>query len=294
MESRPSLRFAVVALGAFAAITSTASCLLTSNFDGLTGNGTSSSGGGSTGSHASSSGGASAGGGSGNGGTSTRARGSGGSSVNTGGAGGAGGSGGCVQKNIGGAFPATCVLDDFNRPDGEPGLNWLIQNDGDYLIHNHQLVTPAPAMQGDVVRPGTTLWSAPLGATQEIFMTLSSFTADDGELEFLMKAQSTPMECGSIELSYHQGTLDVLYCNLSGGGFIEMPPGPASVTLQPGDQFGARATADGKVMVYQNGHRLGTWDSTGFEGYAMGGRIGFEMDGIVDVLAFDDFGGGGQ
>ena len=71
-----------------------------------------------------------------------------------------------MQKNIGGAFPATCVLDDFNRPDGEPGLNWLIQNDGDYF-------DPQPSARhagaGDAGRrrpAGTTLWSAPLGAAR--------------------------------------------------------------------------------------------------------------------------------
>ena len=290
MESRPPLRFPVLTLGALAAITSTASCLLTSNFDGLTGNDTTSSGA-STGSHASSSGGASAGGG-GSGGTSTSPSGSGGSSVNAGGSGGSGG-GPCVQRNIGGAFPATCVLDDFNRPDGDPGLKWLIQNNGDYTIHDQRLVTPLPMLPGDVLHPGSALWSDVLGPTQEVFITLAQFTPADYELELLLKAQSTPMECGAIQVSYHQGTLDVSYCEIN-GTFIAMPPGPASVTLQPGDQLGARATVDGKLEAYRNGQPIGTWDSTAFSGYASGGRVGIEMDGLPDQVGLDDFGGGGQ
>jgi hypothetical protein len=290
VEHRPPLRSALVGFAVLAGLASTASCLLTSNFDGLTGNETTSSGA-STGSHASSTGAASAGGG-GSGGASASSTGTGGTGGTGGGTGGSGGAG-CMQKNIGGSFPATCVLDDFDRANGDPGLNWLMQGPNDYSILNHQLVTPTPAMPGDVVRPGTTLWSPALGPTQEMFITLSTFTADDYELELILKAQSSPMECGAIQVSYHQGTLDVSYCEIN-GTFIGMPPGPASVTLHPGDQFGARATVDGKLLAYQNGHLLGTWDSTGFSGYASGGRVGIEMDGLVDKLAFDDFGGGGQ
>ena len=126
-------------------------------------------------------------------------------------------------------------------------------------------------------------------------MTLSSFTADDGRLEFLMKAQSTPMECGSIELSYHPGHPRRVVLQPQRRRLHRDAARSASVTLPT--RRSVRRARDGrrrKVMVYQNGHRLGTWDSTGSRATPVGRRIGFEMDGIVDVLAFSDFGGGGQ
>src|SRR4051812_40391322 len=107
-------------------------CLLTSDFGGLEG--------GSGPTHASA-GSASGGGG--------HARGTGGSAGSaggdgTGGTGGAAGTGG--QAGTGGSvsgsggalsFPATGVLDDFNRADGPPGLNWL--NAGNYAVQGNQL-----------------------------------------------------------------------------------------------------------------------------------------------------------
>jgi hypothetical protein len=288
VEQRPPLRSALVVFAVFAGLASTASCLLTSNFDGLTGNDTTSSGA-STGSHASSSGGIG-----GSGGTPTSSTETGGTSVSTGGAGGAGG-GPCMQKNIGGAFPATCVLDDFNRADGNPGLDWLIETAGNYTIFDHQLTTPGPTMSGGTVRPGTALWSDGLGPTQEVFVTLSHFTTDDPELELLLKAQGGAEECGSIQISYHTDHLDATYCEAGVGQFVALlPAGGVPVTFVPGDQFGARATVDGQVSAYKNGKLLKTWDATAFSAFAASGRVGLENDGAKDSLAFDDFGAGGQ
>jgi hypothetical protein len=293
VDVRPRLRSWLAPLGVLSAITATASCLLTSNFDGLTGNHPTSSGssmatagGGVGGSSASGLGGATGSTTTGSGGNTT--------AVTTGSGGMGVGGGGCVAKNIGGAFPATCVLDDFNRADGDPGINWLIETAGNYDVMGQQLTTPAPSMMGQSVTPGTALWSDVLGPTQEVFVTLASFTPADYELELLLKAQAGPVECGSLQVSYHQGTLDVSKCELSDHLYIALPPGSMMVTFAPGDQLGARATAAGVLTVYKNGQKLGTWDATGFSGYAASGRIGIESDGAKDALAYDDFGGGGQ
>ncbi len=63
------------------------------------------------------------------------------------------------------------------------------------------------------------------------------------------------------------------------------------VTFVDGDQFGARAPADGTVEVYRNGELLATRDITAWSHYADGGYIGLWFIGAEDAV-LDDFGGG--
>jgi len=64
------------------------------------------------------------------------------------------------------------------------------------------------------------------------------------------------------------------------------------VSFANGDVFSARATADGKVMVYRNGVLLATRDVTAWPYYANSGYIGLWTIGASNTL-LDDFGGGG-
>ena len=63
------------------------------------------------------------------------------------------------------------------------------------------------------------------------------------------------------------------------------------VTFNDGDQFGARAKADGDVEVYKNGVLLGVRNVSSWEYYAGGGRIGIWFVDVTGAL-LDDFGGG--
>lgn len=63
------------------------------------------------------------------------------------------------------------------------------------------------------------------------------------------------------------------------------------VSFANGDVFSARATSDGKVMVYRNGLLLATRDVTGWPYYASTGYIGLWTIGAGGAL-LDDFGGG--
>ena len=64
-----------------------------------------------------------------------------------------------------------------------------------------------------------------------------------------------------------------------------------SVVFVDGDQFGARALANGTVEVYKNGVLLATRSITGWVLYASGGYIGLWFADATDAR-LDDFGGG--
>jgi hypothetical protein len=64
------------------------------------------------------------------------------------------------------------------------------------------------------------------------------------------------------------------------------------VTFQAGDQYGARAKADGTVEIYKNGTLVGTRTvASTWPHRAEGGRIGVWL---IDAggVKYDDFGGG--
>jgi len=63
------------------------------------------------------------------------------------------------------------------------------------------------------------------------------------------------------------------------------------VTFTAGDQFGARAMADGTVRVYRNGTLLGSASVAAWPFSALGGRIGVSVYNS-SASRFDDFGGG--
>ncbi len=63
------------------------------------------------------------------------------------------------------------------------------------------------------------------------------------------------------------------------------------VTFATGDQFGARARADGTVEVYRNGTLLGTRSITSWPFYSNGGYVGLWLVNASAASA-DNFGGG--
>jgi hypothetical protein len=63
------------------------------------------------------------------------------------------------------------------------------------------------------------------------------------------------------------------------------------VTFVNGDQFGARALADGTVEVYRNGVLIATRDISAWPHNASGGYLGLWFGNAKDALV-DDFGGG--
>jgi hypothetical protein len=154
----------------------------------------------------------------------------------------------------GGTFPGTSILDTFNRANGGIGVNWSGAT-ASYAIVNNRL----HADDGDLH------WNpTPFGPNQAAYVTLTAIHAASTELDLLLKGQSATHWGG-------QGTIEVCYPpvqqRVQHGADIP-------VTFQAGDQFGARATADGTVAVYRNGTLLGVRSITSWPHYASGGYIG--------------------
>jgi len=275
-------------LASLTAVGSVAGCLLTSSFDGLTGGtvlpdggtGGVAAGSSSVGSATTTSSSAAATT-SGTGGAASSSSSS--SSSATASSSNSSSSSGSTGGDSGAPFPSTPVLDNFNRPDGALGGQWLVQTADVYAIASDQLSVPANA------DPGTIMWPATFGATQEAFITIVTIASSNFEFELLLKNQFGVSECESIEVTYHYPSIQLYSC--SGGNSTQLG-NTVNEALGPGDQLGARAYPDGRVEVFKNGTLVGTWDASSFPSYASGGRIGFETDGITTAVNFDDFGGG--
>ncbi|HQV92959.1 MAG TPA: amidase domain-containing protein [Anaerolineales bacterium] len=183
-------------------------------------------------------------------------------------------------------FPSTPVLDDFNRANGGIGSNWS-GNTGKYTVNANQLKVISNASNSDVYWAG-----GPFGADQEAYFTFSNLSATAKEQNLLLKSQSNT--------TWGHGVLEVWYDAPNQRAQVwtyEWPAGwikqgaDIPVTFAVGDQFGARALADGTVEVYKNGTLLATRDITSWLYYDQGGYIGLWFSGAQNTRV-DDFGGG--
>ena len=183
-------------------------------------------------------------------------------------------------------FPSTPVLDTFNRANGAMGHNWS-GNKTKYTINANQLKVISNASNSDVY------WSGgPFGADQEAYVTFSDVSATATEQDLLLKSQSNT--------TWGDGVLEVLYDAPNQRAQVwtyEWPAGwvqhgaDIPVTFVNGDQFGARAFANGTVEVYKNGTLLATRNITSWSHYAGGGYIGLWFIDAQNAR-LDDFGGG--
>jgi hypothetical protein len=329
MSLRLGARAGFFAVGA---VIASSSCLLTSNFDGLTGNEPTSGSGGSGGSSATSS--------------STRASTTGSqtttstspatssvattsgpatSSIGSGGGTGTGGDA-SVSAGVGGAMVTTGPTTIASSSTGVSVVSSSATSTGATMgcTPTGSISGPFPAtcvfddfnradgslgmnwqtnnggawsiasdhVATTVASPETMLWSQKFGPDQEAFYTILTWDPGDGEIELILKAQGAPMECNSVLLDYMGGAMHAYYCDQA-ESFVELLPA-ASITLHAGDQIGARVLADGTFTAYQNGHQIGMWSAAAFDSIAKSGTVGFYASGVLGTLAFDDVGGGGD
>jgi hypothetical protein len=180
-------------------------------------------------------------------------------------------------------FPSTSVLDGFNRANGALGGSWVDQTSG-FTINSNALV----AGSGDSYIE----WNgATYGPNQEVFVTLSTIIASGPEHNLMLKTQGTTWIAGHLEVSYDAPTSQVLVYTFTPPGTWTPRATINGVTFAAGDQFGARAWADGSVQVFKNGVRIGSASVAGWPYAALGGRIGLSV-AKVPTARFDDFGGG--
>lgn len=191
-----------------------------------------------------------------------------------------------ILVTVNSGFPSTGILDNFNRASGSIGSDWS-GNTSVYNIASNQLSVDYSGSNSDIY------WSnEPFGADQEAYVTLTDVDGNAWEHDLLFKAQSNN--------TWGDGVLEVLY-DPSGQRVqvwtYEWPAGwvqhgaDIPVTFVDGDQFGARALADGTVEVYRNGELWAARDITSWSHFADGGYIGLWFIGAENAV-LDDFGGG--
>jgi hypothetical protein len=178
------------------------------------------------------------------------------------------------------------LLDDFNRAAGPVEGNWF-GNIAGYGIVSNQLHLNTNGSNSDIY------WSlSPFGADQEAYITLSQVDEIGAEQDLLLKAQS--------DSTWGGGVIEVWYDAINHRAQVwtyEWPDGwlqhgaDIPVIFVDGDQFGAKAFADGSVEVYKNEELLATRDVTSWSHYADDGYIGLWFIG-ADNAILEDFGGG--
>ncbi|GAB4454291.1 MAG: hypothetical protein OHK0041_18560 [Anaerolineales bacterium] len=184
-------------------------------------------------------------------------------------------------------FPATAVLDNFNRPNGSLGSNWKGAA-GAYRIIGSQV---------DVRRDGAIYWKNPFGVNQEAFVTLTNVDAAGFEQDLLLKVQGQygpNWGEGVIELQYHAASNTVTVWTFRPDTLAWQSYGSIPVTFANGDQFGARALSNGEIVLYKNGIEVGyiTLDAADQAFFnTKGGYIGLWFINASNAF-FDDFGGG--
>jgi hypothetical protein len=185
------------------------------------------------------------------------------------------------------SFPATAVLDTFNRANGKLGSSWQGPTSTSfYKITSNKL---------DAQLGGPLVWNSASGASQEAFVTLSAINTKSPSTGLLLKVQdSSRAEAGAILVVYDAKAKVVRVSALRLGArdwtlYLNQP-----ATFANGDVLGARAKADGTVEVYQNGTLLATVTLNAADGAffnARGGKIGIWTLAAPKAL-LDDFGGG--
>ncbi len=211
------------------------------------------------------------------------------------------------------AFPATGVLDDFNRVTPNVAGNILLGTNwaGQTLPTNYRIqtnVVQARANNGFIYWNGATF-----GPDQEAYYTFTDVSTTAAEQDLALKITGlagTSIGPGTamIEALYDKTTSttpDQIRIETLAPGQSWMVRATFAVAnnfFANGDQFGARALADGTVNVYKNGALIGSTNiTTGPTPWlaalaAGGGQIGVWFLGAGNSTAqdarFDNFGGG--
>lgn len=185
-------------------------------------------------------------------------------------------------------FPATNLLDDYNRADGRLGANWS----GATKLDQYRI----SANQVDVTKGGAVLWNTEYGVDQEAFVTLTAIDPASAHHTLLLKGRGVNATQGAILVSYDARNQRITVEALEPGYGWRTVSVFADVTMTAGDILGARAMADGSVKVYINCLPVGAADTTTVVGNRyvnVGGRIGLFFHQAANA-AFDNFGGGNR
>jgi hypothetical protein len=193
-----------------------------------------------------------------------------------------------IALTVKSAFPQASILDTFNRANGRVGTSWTGLTDSSfYRINGNRL---------DVQIGGPLVWQPTLfGANQEAFITLSTIDPASASQGLLLKVQGSSIpNGGAIVVVYDATAKAVRVKTLRLNTQTWTVYTGQAATFANGDQLGARALANGTVLIYKNGNliaivTLSTADQTFFN--SKGGRIGLWTVNAPNAF-FDNFGGG--
>lgn len=195
------------------------------------------------------------------------------------------------------AFPATGLLDSFNRADGTTlGASWtqlllgpLSNRFSSIRVNSNQASCPTLAC----LLGGYAYWSSPLGARQAASATLIGPTLVGTSL--VLKANGTLNAAGTypnfIRVSYKAGAVAIETTTNGGGTFTTHRSFTNDVIFSAGDRMTALADATGVVAVWRTRGAVNTYigqaaiPATGPLAFVAGsGRIGMQLppNGRVD------------
>lgn len=180
-------------------------------------------------------------------------------------------------------FPSTGILDNFDRANGPIGSAWGGDTSG-------MVVFDSALVQQNGYN-SFVLLSPVLSPVQEVYVTIKRTTANAPENDLMLKIQGATWDAGHIEVRYDDAEQGVRVSTYSLGTGWAPHSGLIPMVLQNGDQFGARAFANGLVVVYRNHVQMGIADCSDWPQAALGGRVGLTLGGVSNSI-FDDFGGG--
>ena len=141
-------------------------------------------------------------------------------------------------------FPTTSVLDNFNRANGAIGSSWTGQNDSSFTVSSNQLANNSSGLDSFAA------WSpASFGADQEAYVTLSQVSASGSEQGLLLKTAADASAALKVVYVASANVVRV-FTFTSAQGWVQRGA-DISVTMNNGDQLGARAKANGDVEVYR-------------------------------------------
>ena len=175
------------------------------------------------------------------------------------------------------------ILDNFNRSNGGVGANWIgSTSTASYRIRDNQV---------DVEAGGPLYWRNPaFGPSQEASVRLTTIDPKGKHHTIILKAQNRDWGKGAILVSYNAVTKKITVESRGANANKWTLHTSLPITLKAGDVLGARALANGSVVILVNGTIVGTTNAVPFF-VNRGGYIGvWFMD--TPKAFFDDFTGG--
>jgi hypothetical protein len=181
------------------------------------------------------------------------------------------------------SFPATGLLDDFNRSSGL-GTQWFHPQTNNYIISGERLECTSCVF----VHPS--LWAEQFGPNQEVYATLAAFEGGTSEISLILLSQGG--SCRDVEVVYAPDleSIRVDICRRPG---VFTYLWTTERTLAIGDRLGGRVLPGNQIEVWVNEERIATVDASSWE-FASGyiGVTGHNHETNPTTIAWDDFGGG--